>query len=45
MQVIVDHEYDLTKPVYMIHPANKFWEVTINGRNVTFRVGKLKKGE
>ena len=45
MQLIVDHEYDLTQPVYMIHPGNKFWEVTLAGKNVTFRVGKLRNGE
>jgi predicted DNA-binding WGR domain protein len=28
----------------LLHPNNKFWEVALNGVNVTFRVGKIKEG-
>jgi hypothetical protein len=42
METILDYEFDLTKPVYMLHPNNKFWETTLNGSNVIFRIGKIK---
>lgn len=44
MQLIHDHYYDLSKPVYMLHPLSKFWEVRIDVKTVTFRVGKVKDG-
>jgi predicted DNA-binding WGR domain protein len=28
----------------MLHPNNKFWETTLTGSTVTFRVGKIKDG-
>jgi hypothetical protein len=42
MEAIHGYYYDLSKPVYLIHPSNKFWEVTMNGVNLKFRVGKCK---
>ena len=44
MELIHEHLYDLSKPVYMIHPQNKFWEVKIDNKTVIFRVGKTKDG-
>jgi|688.fasta_scaffold978909_1 hypothetical protein len=44
MELILGHYYDLSKPVYMVHPLSKFWEVKIDVKTVTFRVGKLKDG-
>lgn len=44
MEVICDYEFDLTKPVLLLHPQNKFWETTLNASNVTFRVGKIREG-
>lgn len=43
MELILDHHYDISKPVYMMHPQGKFWEVKLAGKNVTFRVGKVKE--
>ncbi len=43
MELILDHHYDTSKPIYMLHPHNKFWEVTLEGRKLTFRVGKVKE--
>lgn len=37
------YEFDLSKRVYLHHPNNKFWEITVNGKSVTYRVGKLNK--
>ncbi len=42
MELIADHLYDLSKPVFFLHPNNKFWEITLEGIKVTFRVGKIK---
>jgi hypothetical protein len=42
MELILDHYYDMSKPIYMLHPQNKFWEVKLDNKNVTFRVGKVK---
>jgi len=42
--LILDYYYDLSKPVYFLHPSNKFWEVTLTGATVHFRVGKIKDG-
>jgi len=42
MELILDHLYDLSKPVYLVHPQNKFWEVKLDANNVIFRVGKIK---
>jgi hypothetical protein len=44
MELILDHYYDFSKPVYMLHPQNKFWEVKLDVKNVTYRVGKVKEG-
>lgn len=44
MELILDHHYDFSKPVYMLHPQNKFWEVKLDIKNVTYRVGKVKEG-
>lgn len=43
LETISGWVFDLSKPVYLIHPNHKFWEVTMDGVNVQFRVGKLKK--
>lgn len=44
MEVICDYEFDLSKPIFLLHPNDKFWEVTIEGATVTFRVGKIRGG-
>ena len=44
MDIICDYEVDLSKPVYLLHPNDKFWEVKMHGVNVTFRVGKVRAG-
>ena len=44
MEVICDYEVDLSKPVYLVHPNDKFWEVKMSGVSVTFRVGKNRGG-
>ncbi len=44
MTNISDWEFDLSAPVYLIHPNYKFWEVRLDGKTVHFRVGKLKDG-
>lgn len=41
---IAEWIFDLSQPVYLLHPNFKFWEVKLNGKNVTFRVGKLRHG-
>lgn len=41
---IADWEFDLSSPVYLIHPNYKFWEVTSSGKKLVFRVGKLRDG-
>ena len=43
-EVIANYEFDLSKPVYLLHPKNKFWEVSRTAVGVKFRVGKLKDG-
>ena len=42
MELILDHYYDMSKPIYMLHPQNKFWEVRLDNKNVKYRVGKVK---
>lgn len=42
MELILDHHYDFTKPVYLLHPSSKFWEVKIDGPTLTYRVGKIR---
>jgi hypothetical protein len=34
--------FDLTKPIYLIHPNYKFWEVKQSGKSLSFRAGKLQ---
>ena len=34
--------FDLSKPIYLLNPNNKFWEVTLSGVNLRFRVGKIR---
>ena len=29
--------------MFLHHPNNKFWEVEVSGKSVTYRVGKLSK--
>ena len=43
-EVIASYQFDLSKPVYLLHPSNKFWEVSRTSLGVKFRVGKLKDG-
>ena len=45
LETISGWVFDLNNPVYLIHPNHKFWEVTMDGVNVKFRVGKLKDSE
>jgi hypothetical protein len=44
MELICNYEVDLSKPVYLLHPNDKFWEVTLAGNNCSFRVGKVRAG-
>lgn len=39
---IADWLFDFSSPVYLIHPNFKFWEVLINGKSLSIRVGKLR---
>lgn len=41
---ISDWLFDLSKPVYMLHPNFKFWECSITNKTLTFKVGKLRDG-
>lgn len=41
---IEDWAFDLSAPVYLLHPNYKFWEVRVTGKTLTFRVGKLRDG-
>jgi hypothetical protein len=38
---ISDWLFNLTQPVYLIHPNFKFWEIGQSGKTLTFRIGKL----
>lgn len=42
---VLDWQFDLTSPVYLLHPNYKFWELKLAGKTLTFRVGKLRDGE
>ncbi len=42
---ILDWNFNLDAPVYLIHPNFKFWELRANGKVLTFRVGKAKGEE
>jgi hypothetical protein len=42
MELILDHHYDFSKPIYLLHPSSKFWEVKIDGPTLTYRVGKIR---
>jgi len=41
---VSDWLFNLSEPVYLDHPNYKFWELKLAGKNVTFRVGKVKDG-
>lgn len=42
-ELIGGYEFDLGQKVFLHHPNNKFWELEVTGRSVTYRVGKLGK--
>ena len=42
---ISDWIFNLANPVYLIHPNFKFWELKLTGKNIAYRVGKVKDTE
>ena len=42
MEEISGWVFDLSKPVLLLHPNEKFWEATLDGRTLSFRVGKIE---
>lgn len=34
--------FDFSAPIYLVHPNFKFWEVSLVGKALNMRVGKLR---
>lgn len=42
MEEIKGYRFDFDKRIYLNSPKSKFWEVTVNDADVTYRAGVLR---